>query len=222
MKDNKDIVIGTVVMVAVVALMVFFIGKSASGPSGGASGGSLTANLSTISASDWQQGGGSTAKATLIEYADFQCPACASYYSVVKQLTQDFGDSLRVVYRYFPLQQHQYGRLAAYAAEAAGKQGKFWEMHDMLFGNQSDWADSSDAESIFIGYATTLGLNVDQFKTDLHSDSVAARVQSDYEGGFTAGVDSTPTFYLNGKKLANPATYNEFKSLISDAIGKNQ
>ncbi len=166
---------------------------------------------------DWIEGN-SNATTTIVEYSDFQCPACARYYPLVKQLVSDLGSQIRVVYRNFPLPQHQNADVAARAAGAAGKQGKLWEMHDKLFENQNAWAEKGNAEEIFIGYANELGLNVNQFKTDINSKDIEKKIQDDLKSGLGAGVNSTPSFFINGVKIQNPRSYDEFKSIIEQSI----
>lgn len=157
-------------------------------------------------------------KAILVEFGDFQCPACASYAPVVNQVLVEFKDELTFVARHFPLDQHKNALPSAYAAEAAGKQGKFWEMYDLLYKKQNDWAISGSVMKIFEGYAKDLGLDVDRFKKDVESKEIKDKVQSDYSDGVTLGVNSTPTFYLNAEKLTAPRSVDEFKSLVQAAI----
>ncbi len=166
--------------------------------------------------------GARDAKTILIEYSDFQCPACAAYQPLVKQLAQDFEGTIAIVYRHFPLQQHKHARIAAYASEAADKQGKFWEMHDMIFETQKEWSSQSDARDTFIGYAEKLGLDRAQFITDIDLDEIIDKVDSQQKSGLRAKVNSTPTFYLNGKKFDTPRTYDDFKTKIKEAISKTQ
>ena len=174
-----------------------------------------------IQVSDWVKGP-ENAKATLIEYSDFQCPACASYFPLINQAVDEFKDGLRVVYRHYPIREiHQNAQLSAQAAEAAGKQGKFWQFHDKLFDFQSAWSESGNAKEMFIGYAQDMDLNVDQFKTDLDSSEAADNVQSDYQSGLRLGISSTPTFFLNGTRIKNPGSYEELKSLIQSAIDQS-
>ncbi len=157
----------------------------------------------------------------LIEYSDFQCPACGVYYPIIKALQQEFGESIVFVYRHFPLRQiHANADLAARSAEAAGKQGKFWEMHDMIFENQKDWASQSNAKKSMIEYAQSLNLDAERFKTDLDSKEVKEKVNNDYLSGIQAKVNAVPTFFLNGTKLQNPESYEEFKKLLEEAILK--
>lgn len=162
--------------------------------------------------------GARDARTVLIEYSDFQCPACATYQPIVKQLAQDFDGKIAIVYRHFPLQQHTHAKLAAYASEAAGKQGKFWEMHDMIFETQKEWSSLNDARDTFIGYAEKLGLAPAQFVADIDSNEIAEKVDAQYKSGMRAKVNGTPTFYLNGEKLDTPRTYDGFKTVIGEVI----
>ena len=176
---------------------------------------SSVANVDPVSSADWIEGN-KDSKTTLIEYGDFQCPACGAYYPMVKKLVDDNGKDFRFVYRYFPLQQHAHARDAAYAAQASGKQGKFWEMHSMLYEHQNDWSGANNAKDIFEGYARTLNLNIGQFDQDRDSQDTKNVVEKFYQSGVNAGVNSTPTFYLNNKKI-QPASYQEFVDLIKTA-----
>ncbi len=176
-----------------------------------------------VSDSDWLRGG-KNGKVILVEYSDFQCPACGVFYSFLKNIESKYGDKLQLVYRNFPLSQHANAMLAAQAAEAAGKQGKFWEMHDKIFEGQDAWAgqSKSDAEKTFLAYAQSLGLDADQFKKDLSSAEIKTKIENDYNGGIKSGVNATPTFFLNGKKLPPPTSYGDFENTISQAISANQ
>ncbi len=176
--------------------------------------------VDSISAEDRVKGN-RDAKVILIEYSDFQCPACAFYYPLLKKFTEEFGNKLAIVYRHFPLPNHQNAKPAAYAAEAAGQQGKFLEMHDLIFDNQKDWKDKRNPEEVFISYAQTLNLNIEQFKTDFDSKEIRKKVENAYQNGVRFGLNSTPTFFLNGKKIANPRNYEEFRTIIIQAINEN-
>jgi len=162
-----------------------------------------------------QQQTSSTAKVTIVEYSDYQCPACAYYHPIVDSLKQEFGDDLSVEYKYFPLNSHQYAALAARAAEAARNQGKFLEMHNLLFENQQQWSSSNNPISSIINYARELDLDMDKFRQELNAAETQQIVMEEKQEGIQMGVNSTPTFYINGKKLEqNPNTYNGFKSII--------
>ena len=163
--------------------------------------------------------GNATSTIQLIEYSDFQCPACAAYYPIVKQLEQEFGDKVGFVYKHFPLRQiHRHAELAAIVAEAAGKQNKFWEMHDLIFENQEEWSKQKDPAENFVAYAKAIGLNLDQFAIDLKSKEIKNKINNDYKNGLKLKVNSTPSFFLNEKKIKNPQTYKEFKSLLENAL----
>lgn len=154
----------------------------------------------------------------LVEFSDLQCPACAQYHNVLlKELAKDkeVTDNVTFVYKHFPLDAaHPHAREAAYAAEAAGKQGKFFEMHDLLFENQNSWSGESNPVETFIGYAKQLELNEEQFKKDMESKEIQDRVQNDFLLGSEANVQGTPTFFLNGRRLSNPGTIEEFKQML--------
>jgi protein-disulfide isomerase len=172
----------------------------------------------TITAQDHVEGA-TNAKATLIEYADFQCPACKAYFPLVEKLKTDFPNDLRIVYRYFPLRQlHYQAENSAEVAEAAGLQGKFWEMYSLLYENQDKWANTAGKEP-FNEYAKKINLDMTKFASDENLSSVKDRINLDLNYGISIGINGTPTFYLNGKKLTNPQSYEEFKSLVTAAIG---
>lgn len=200
---------------AALGLMVWGLARLGAKPAAVTAGGTLQ---DPVTANDHAEGS-VLAKNILVEYSDFQCPACALYYPLVKQIASTYGGRLLIVYRYFPLASiHQNADISARAAEAAARQGKFWEMHNLLFERQKDWSGSSDPTNIFNGYAAELGLNKDQFMADLNSAAVRARVRTDFESGERANVDATPTFYLNGKKLTNLQNYGDLEQDIKDAL----
>ena len=177
--------------------------------------------VNAISSSDWRKGT-QEAKVVLVEYSDFQCPACGSYFPLVKRLNQEFAERLQFAYRHFPLRQiHTNAELAARAAEAAGRQGKFWEMHDMLFENQNSWSSQRSAKDTFLSYAQSLQLDIGRFEGDLNSEEVKEKVENDYQSGIQSGVNATPTFFLNGQKIQNPRSYDEFRNIIEQAVNPN-
>jgi protein-disulfide isomerase len=138
--------------------------------------------------------GPATAPVTLVEYGDYECPFCGAAHASLQQVRQVMGDDLRFVYRHFPLTQiHPHAYQAAEAAEAAGAQGRFWEMHDLLFENQ-DRLGLRD----LIGYAGALDLDLERFVTDLRGHAHAGRLREDFLSGVRSGVNGTPTFFVNG------------------------
>jgi len=206
-----------VIVVTIGAIVGLYYLSSPGGGNGSSVGLTLT---EPVSASDWRRGPDG-AKAVLVEYSDFQCPACASYEPLLQQLSGEFGNSLQFVYREFPLRSiHQNADLAARAAEAAGVQGKFWEMHDKIFQTQADWSklSNSAAEAKFKSYAQALGVNIPQFASDLNSPAVMAKINNDISSGNQSGIQGTPTFFLNGKDAGYPQGYEEFKAIIQKVL----
>ena len=162
--------------------------------------------------------GNPEASVVVLEYGDFECPACGTYHPVVKQLKAEYADRVAFVYRHFPLNAiHRSADISARATEAAALQGKFWEMHDKLFENQKDWT-TGGAESVIEGYAQELGLNMEQFRADINSEAVKQAVEQDRLSGVRSTVNSTPTFFLNGTKIQNPRSVQDFKSLLDTAL----
>lgn len=176
----------------------------------------------TISDSDWSAGP-KDAKVTLLEYSDYQCPACGFYFPLLKRLQGEFAGRLRFVYRNYPLRTvHKNAQLASQAAEAAGMQNKFWEMHDNLFEHQNDWSEVGDPTDMFTAYAKDLGLDTQKFAADLKSSAVQQNIDEDIASGDALHVDSTPTFFLQGKKVDNPpSNYDGLKKLIDDALAQS-
>lgn len=170
-----------------------------------------------VTANDWTKGAQSP-KVTLVEYSDFECPACAAYFEMIEKAITEYGDRLSFTYRHFPLTQHKNALNASYASEAAGKQGKFWEMHKMIFEHQADWTEESNASETFKKYAQELKLDLARYATDVVSTETKDAVTHDRDTGLRSGVDSTPSFYLNGKKMQSPRSYDELKALIEFAI----
>lgn len=156
--------------------------------------------------------GNLNAKVTLVEFSDFECPACATFDPYVKQVANEFKDDLKVAYRHFPLPQHTKARLAAQASMAAAEQGKFWEYGEKLFENQSN-LDESD----LIGYAQGFGLDLEKFKSDMTSQKIKDYISQDLSVGSRYGVSSTPTFYLNGKKLVL-TSFADLRNKVDEAI----
>jgi protein-disulfide isomerase len=145
--------------------------------------------------------GNPAAAVTLEEFGDFQCPPCGQFAGFAEELLREYDSRLRVVFRNFPLPAHEHAREAAVAAEAAGFQGKFWEMHDTLYREQTAWSKAPNARELFESYAGTLGLNMDQFKKDMDSDKARKRVDSDHALGDFLGVKVTPTLFINNRPV---------------------
>jgi formate-nitrite transporter family protein len=152
--------------------------------------------------------GSKDAPVTLIEYGDYQCPYCGAAYPVVKQLQRRVGENMCFVFRNFPLTEvHPFAEGAAEAAEAAGEQGKFWEMHDALYENQNALAPEE-----LVGYAKRLHLDVPRFTTELTARANAKRIREDFLSGVRSGVNGTPTFFINGVRHDGA---NDFDTLLA-------
>lgn len=178
-------------------------------------------NLTSIKESDHKVGAGNK-KVTMIEYGDFQCPGCGGLFPIIDEVKNTYKDDITFVFRHFPLTQiHPNAQAAHRAAEAASNQGKFFEMHDLLYINQQLWQDSKQAQTIFEGYAEQLELNMDQFRADAASEAANAKISADVDSGKQLGVTGTPTIFINGEKLEQtPRSLEEFKKVIDEAITK--
>ena len=156
--------------------------------------------------------GPANAPARLEEFGDFECPPCGLFHPILVEMHKEFGDKLQITFREFPLvPTHQHALAAASAAEAAGIQGKFWEMHDLLYDRQKDWKTEFDVRPVFEGFAKEIGLDVERYKRDLVGDYVAKRITVDGSRGHSVGVTGTPTVFLNGREVP-------FQSLPADQL----
>jgi len=166
--------------------------------------------------------GNPNAPVTLEEFGDFECPTCGMYAVELKKIEAEFGDRLRVVFREHPLYPtpHKHALVAAQAAEAAGLQNRFWEMHDKLYENQKAWSDAADVMPIFLDYAKQIGLDTDRFGRDLDGKVVDARITQDGIRGHARGVTSTPSFFVNGKEAKDPSAWSPegLRKMINQAL----
>ena len=158
--------------------------------------------------------GAAESEVVVTVYGDFECPACFSEMRIIASAWPRVEDRAQLVFRHFPLDTHRHAFLAARYAEAAGRQGMFWEMHDMLFVNQQVWALMDSVDDIFDSYALQLNLDVDQLHTDMDDNAIREKIQSDQQGGVRAGVRSTPALYINGRPVSAPRTASEFVALV--------
>ncbi len=188
-----------------------------------------TTNSSNVQPTNHIKGEGKSG-VTLVEYGDFECPACWQYEPLVTQLYEKYQKEIFFQFRHFPLTQiHQHALAGHRAAEAASKQGKFWEMHDILFlrGHQKDtegkvrdteWTATNSPASFFEQYAQNLGLDVPKFKADMSSAEVNDLINADKDAGNKLDLTGTPSFILNGKKIDNPRDLDSFSKIIDAAI----
>ena len=146
------------------------------------------------------------------EFGDFECPPCGAFHPILEEMHKEFGDKLKITFREFPLvPTHQHALAAASAAEAAGIQGKFWEMHDLLYERQNDWKKEFDVRPIFERYAKEIGIDVERYKRDVGGDLVAQRIFQDGKRGHSLGVKGTPTVFMNGREVP-------FENLAADQL----
>lgn len=221
-KSKKIMIWAVVVVVVIVTAVLIVLGIMQPAASQGSSGFATTTAPAITSADHIQ--GDPTSTVSLIEYGDFQCPACGEYYSIVEQVLSNYGSKISFVFRNFPLPQHADAPAAAEAAEAAGLQGKYWQMYDLLYQNQNTWSNASPGDVVsqfFDGYAKSLGLNVDKFNADMTSAKVADKIAGDVKGGDAASIDHTPTFFVNLQQIPNPSTYDQFKSILDQALSSS-
>ena len=163
--------------------------------------------------------GNADASVTLEEFGDFQCPPCGSIAGFLDELVKEYDPQLRIVFRNLPLEMHQHAREAALAAEAAGLQGRFWEMHDVLYREQATWSKADNPRELFDSYAGMIGLNLDQFKKDMEGEKVMARVDSDQQRANSLGVKITPDLFINDRQVApNDKTPEGLRAAIHAAI----
>jgi protein-disulfide isomerase len=167
---------------------------------------------------DSPQRGADNPKVTIVEFADFQCPACAAAHPIVGKVLADYPDSVRFVFRHFPLPGHKHAQLAARMAEAAGEQNKFWEMYDLLFSRQNEWSSLSDAEPRFMEYARSLQLDEARVRESLDRSEIQDKISRDQSEGRSLNVTSTPTFFINGHRAVGVLSEAEFKQLIDAEV----
>ena len=167
--------------------------------------------------------GSDNAVVTIEEFGDFECPPCSMMAAYLKKTEEEYGSKLRVVFRNFPLAVHPHARAAAHVAEAADLQGKYWDMHDLLYKEQTKWAKGADPLAVWISFAETLGLDVEKFKKDMESEAMKERVNADHQLGTSRGVTSTPTLFVNNT-LVPPTSLNPdaLHKIIEAALGEKE
>lgn len=207
-----------VILIATVALLlggVFLLTRKGSAP--------VVAGTSVVQI-DYSKGqkiGSDSAKIRLVEFSDFECPACLTAEPYVRKVRGDYVADIQFIYRHFPLPQHKHSRQAAALAEASAKQNKFWEMHDKLFETQKQWTGLGDSEAnaFFLSLARQLGLDENRIKQDMADADTQARISADWTEGNNIGVNATPTFFLNGHKL-NLQQFEDLDIVISQELKK--
>jgi protein-disulfide isomerase len=213
---SKQFLLILMAVVVVFGGLLFFNKRDTGSTNGGDSG-----DAAVLSENKTEEG---STGVVLIEYGDFQCPACRQFFPVIQQLKEEYKGKVTFQFRHFPLTEiHQNALISSRAAEAAAMQNKFWEMHDLLYENQDSWAQSTNPTPIFEGFAKQLQLDEAKFNEDMKSEAVNNIIQADRNYAKEQGFSSTPTFELDGKKIEeNPTSYDAFKKLIDDAIASKQ
>lgn len=217
--SKKAWIIFAAVCVAVLGSLIYFSSKNKIDVSG--------VDTNAISTANEQNGniaehvyGKADSKVVLVEYGDYQCPGCGAAYQPIKDVVEKYKGQMAFVFRNFPLTSlHPNARAAAAAAEAAGLQGKYWEMHDKLYEGQDSWKElsSNDRTTFFTDYAKNLGLDQTKFQADLTAANVSQKINYDMAIGKQLGVNATPTFYLGGKKATD--INNDQGGIDEDKLG---
>lgn len=177
-------------------------------------------NAAEITAEDHFRGPADS-PVVLIEYGDFQCPACKQFDPVMESLFLEYGDRVKFVYRHFPLTRiHPNAMFGHRAAEAAGRQGKFFEMGHMLYEQQDLWVKSDNPTAVLEAFAKQLGLDVDKFKSDFADPAVLEKINAQAKTGEAFNITGTPTFILNGQKIDTPTSFEAFRQMLEDALNR--
>ncbi len=214
--NSKAVAILILGVVAAIALAAFLSRNSAEEEPNAFVTSQITDRVTT---NDLRVKGPEDATVTLMEYGDFQCPTCGIFHPVVSQLMDIFPNELKVEFHHYPLISiHQNALAAAIATESAAEQGAFWEMHDMLFELQNQWANHSNPEQVFGLYAERLGLDRELFETVYRSGGPEDRVLADMQRAQQMQLPGTPTFFVDGQMIPLPKTFDEFENAIASAI----
>lgn len=225
-------IVGFIVVVTAGAIIAGAYSSGTASPSNSntASSTFVATTAPAITSADWTEGN-PNAKVSLVEYGDFECPACGEYAPIVEQLVQNYSSTVQFVFRNFPLYTvHPFAGISAQVAEAAGLEGgtaKYWAMNDLLYTKQSEWSVNSALtpqqvlSQYLDGYAQSIGLDVNTFNNDINATSVIQKIQTDVNGGTAAQIDHTPTFFINLKQIPNPTSLSGFESVLNAAIASS-
>lgn len=205
--ENKFLIVIGAVTIIIIIIGVIFLGKQNKTPQAESNFDSAKLIEGAVHTK-----GNPTASVKIVEFGDVQCPACKAAQPIADKVIEKNIDKVYFVFRHFPLSVHQNSKLAAQAVEAAGAQGKFFEMLDVMYQKQNDWAEKSNPRDLYRQYAKDLGVDMDKFNKDM--ESLKSNIENDYALGNKAGVDSTPTFFVNGKKYPGVMQEEQFQQVI--------
>lgn len=211
--ETKFLGIILIVTLLLIAGSIFFFSKDKASPE------IIGTAVLPVDYSKGNKIGSDSAKIKLVEFSDYQCPACAAAQPFIKKIMADYPSEVQLTYRSFPLPQHIHSRSAATVAEAAAGQGKFWEMHDKLFETQNQWSGTKDVTSFFLELAKELELDQEKIKEALEQNTFKAKISEDLAEGKRLGVVSTPTFFLNGRKL-NLQKFADLHTVVAEELKK--
>ncbi|MCC5927586.1 MAG: DsbA family protein [Bacteroidetes bacterium] len=215
-KSSAVVWAGLFTVLLVVAGSIWYL-TSNSSDTNSAPTGTLSANMEVPG--EWGMGN-PDAKLRIVEFGDYQCGACAFFHPIIKEVMEEYYDEVYFVWHHFPLvNSHQFAVMAASAAEAAGRQGKFWEMHDLIMSNQQLWARGM-ASSAFLSYARQLGLDDEQFLRDVRDEEILERIERQYNLGISLNIRAVPSFFINGELVPNPPNATAFKALIETKLAE--
>lgn len=218
MTRNIRLTLAAVVALILVAVVVLAVNRRDAIPSAETTGGTVEPTV-LVREDSHRLTSAPDGRVTLVEFLDFECEACGAVYPTVKEILADYEGQITFVVRYFPISSHPNAELAARTAEAAANQDRFGEMYQLLFENQDVWGHQEEPQTeVFLGYARTLGLDIDRFQRDLDDPATAARVAKDRTDGEAVGVQGTPTFFLNGEPLSDLRSKDDLTAMIDTAL----
>ncbi len=237
MEEKKTINLPVLILIVILIVVAFFVGRYTQKDQGQLAQDNqqptqaiLGEEETTIlTDEDWQiiiangtaVKGNANAKVTIVEFSEYQCPFCKRYidesYSLIME---DYGDQIRYIFRDFPLPFHANAQPTALAARCAGDQGKYWEMHDLLFEEQANWSGKEDITNDLTSYANQIGLNQSAFSSCLSSEKFAQAIEDDISLGQKVGVSGTPSFFINGQMIVGALPYDNFKAIIDEQLKK--
>ena len=225
--DKRFLLILSAVIIGLIGIFILTGGKSDN------AGGGFSGDATQVQDDDHIRNPNASRDVVLVEYGDFECPGCGALYPVIRQAEAQFGDSVTFIFRHYPLTTiHQNAFAAHRAAEAAGRQGQFFAMHDLLYENQETWNGPSsidpvgvkvdEAATIFEQFAGQLGLDVDQFRTDFASEDVSNFINKQVDSGQSLSITSTPTLMLNGEVIPTPTSLEDLQQTLQNAVDQAQ